>query len=254
MLAALFACPVAPDATADFSDAAIGALMHFDDEDPAILITAVEALEQQVYESVDPAIDDFNLRGLTPARLDDAAIAGMVHPDRDPALGVPVALTWVSPHAPEKHDAITLLDDLVPVEPASPEKYDRAFDEGGDCYPSECEFARTTNDVRRQNILFTMDQQTKKDFRALRVEDREFRLSRGWFERSFSNEEGTATIEQSYTIEVWLTHDDGALRVQITWVETVFTNMEYDDDLVAATLRLGIDSQFDQHDKWISEQ
>lgn len=254
MLVLLTGCPVAEEASPEFSDAAVGSLAHFDDEDPATLILAVQALEEQVLAAVDPSVDEYYLRGLTPARLEEGALVGIKHPDRDPTLGVPVALAWRSPHSPELHDAITLLDDLVPVEPASPQKYDRNFDEGRDCYPDNCEFVRTTNDVIRENLLFTMNQETKKDFRALDVDGRAFRLSRGWFEQSASNAEGTATVEQSYTIEVWLADGDGALRVQVTWVETIFASGEYDDDIVAGTLRSGIDSQFDAHDAWIATQ
>lgn len=250
----LLACDVPDEASPEFSDAAVGSLAHFDDEDPAKLISAVQALEEQVLAAVDPGVDEYYLRVMTPARLEAGAITGIKHPDRDPTLGVPVALAWRSPYPPEAHDKITLLSDLVPVEPASPQKYDRTFDEGGDCYPDSCEFARTTNDVIRENLLFTMNQETKKDFRALDVEGRAFRLSRGWFEQAASNAEGTATVEQSYTIEVWLEDGDGALRVQVTWVETIFTNMEYDDELVAGTLSSGMDGQFDAHDRWISEQ
>ena len=253
LVAFSLACVSTPVATQDFSDAATSALAHFDDEDPATLIAAVKALEEQVNEAVDASAEDFLVRGLTQAPLDEAAIEGLTHPDRDPTLGVPVSLAWLSPFRPEDHDDITLLDDLTPVEPASPEKYDRVFDEGGDCYP-ECEFARTTNQVTRQNILFTMDQETKKDFRALEVDGRAFRLSRGWFEEPASNPEGTATVQQSYTIEVWLADSGGSLRVQVTWVETTFTDAKYDDDLIAGTVRMGIDAQFDAHDAWISQQ
>lgn len=254
LLLALAACAPAPDASEDFSDAAQGALAHFDDADPTEVIAAVLALEAQVDAAVDTTAEDFNERGMTPGRLEARALVGLTRPDRDPALGTPVTLSWLSPYPPSQHDSIVLLDDLTPVEPASPEQYDRTFAEGRDCYPTTCEFARTTNVVIRENLLFTMEQVVKKDFRSLDAEGRALRVSRGWFEAPESNAEGTATIEQSYTIELWLEQGQGALRVQVTWVETVFTEFEADDALVAATLRLGIDGQFDAHDAWLAEQ
>ncbi len=254
LLLTLAACVPAPDASEDFSDAAQAALAHFDDSDPTALIEAVLALEAQIYAAVDPAADDFNVRAMTPARLEANATAGYRHPDRDPSLATPVTLTWLSPHAPETHDAIVLLDDLTPVEPASPDLYDRVFDEGGDCYPATCEFARTTNQVIRQNLLFTIENQSKKDFRALDADGRALRLSRGWFEESASDADETARIEQSHTIELWLEQGGGALRAQVTWVETVFTELDADEALVSGTLRIGIDAQFTAHDRWLSER
>lgn len=249
----LLAC-TPPDAASEaFSDAAVAAFAAFDG-DEAVLAEAFSELEALVDEETDATANDYTQRSLSPEPLPESATDGIVHPDRDPSDALPVALAWLSPHPPAGHDAIALLADLTAVEPNSPSLYDRHFDEGGDCYP-ECPFLRTTNQVTRENVLMSVTHELKKDFRALSMADgRAARASRGWIEVPGYDVDGRATIEQSYAIEFWIERDGGALRLQVSWVETTFANAEYDDEMVAATTVYGIDAQFDAHDAWIAEQ
>ncbi len=248
----LVACSAPEAAPEAFSDAAVAAIASFDG-DEAALGEAFAALESQVDATLDPAASSYTERDMSPEPLPAEAVAGIVHPDRDPEDALPVALAWLSPHAPEVHDRISLLSDLTPVEPNSPNNYDRHFDEGGDCYP-ECEFLRTTNDVTRENVLMSVTHELKKDFRALSMPDgREARASRGWMEVPGYDVDGRATIQQSYAIEAWIERDGGSLRLQVSWVETTFESAEYDDDMVAATTVYGIDAQFDAHDAWLAQ-
>jgi len=249
----LLACAAPESAPAAFSDAAVAAIAAFDG-DAAVLAEAFAALEAEIDATIDPSASDYTQRDMSPEPLPAEAVEGIVHPDRDPAQGIPVALAWLSPHSPASHDRVSLLSDLTAVEPNSPNHYDRHFDEGGDCYP-ECEFLRTTNDVTRENVMMSVTHELKKDFRALSMADgRAARASRGWMEEPGHDPDGGATIEQSFAIEAWIERDEGSLRLQVSWAETTFEGADYDDDLVAATTVYGIDAQFDAHDAWLAEQ
>lgn len=249
------ACDPPPDASEPFSDAAIAALGAFNDEDPATLVRAFEQLEVEIGESLDLS-GDVTLRSLTPADLTEADVADMTHPDRDPGATLPVALAWSSPFAPTEHDRISLISDQVPegedaIEPFAIE-YTRTFTAGEDCFPAECEFLRSRNDMTKENPSMTVPLVLMKDWRAFELSDgRAARASRGWMEEGATELEGSDRIEQSYAIELWTEQGDGTtLRLLVLWAETTFEE-ETADDLVVFTTRIGMDTLFRNHDGWI---
>jgi hypothetical protein len=225
----------------------------FDDENTSTIAAAFGQLETEIDDDLDLEATDLSLRSLTPADLAESDVEGVTHPDRDPALALPVALAATSPWPVTEHDRIALLHDVTPTEPNSPDKYDRSFLEGEECYP-DCEFLRSSNDLIKTNPLMTVPFILMKDWRAFELEDgRAARASRGWMEQGASSDDGGVTIQQSYAIEMWLERDEGSLHLLVLWAETVFENADYDDALIQDTTRLGMDALFDRHDEWIEE-
>jgi hypothetical protein len=248
----LAACDPPPPASEPFNDAAIGALVTFDDDDPAELARAFEQLEDEIADELD--LDgDAAARSLTPARLTDADVAGVDHPDRDPSLALPVALAARSAHPLPDHDRIALVADQVDIEPFA-DAYTRTFLSGEACFSDTCDFLRSSNAVVKSNPAMTVPFTLFKDWRAFELSDgRGARASRGWMEEGADGEDDKGRIEQSFAIELWTEQDDGTtLRLLVLWAETTF-NPEQTDDAVQWSTRLGMDMLFSSHDDWIGE-
>lgn len=252
VVAALAGCDVPPAASDPFNDAAIAALGAFDDEQPDVLVTAFEQLELEVDDSLDLK-GGISARSLIPSRLTEADVDGMEHPSRDPALTLPVALAWSSPAAAAEHDPLALLKDQVGVEPFAT-AYARTFTEGESCYPADCEFLRSRNEMTKENIEMTVSLVLMKDWRAFDLSDgRAARASRGWMEAGADASNNADRIEQSFAIELWTEQTDGStLRLLVLWAETTFESPK-EDDLVMLTTRIGMDTLFHAHDDWIEE-
>jgi len=244
-------CDSAPQATEPFSDAAIAALGAFDDDDPATLVRAFEQLEGETFDQVAPDAADFTKRALTPHDLAAADVEGLTRPDRDPALTLPVALAWLSPHPVAEHDRIVMVADQVGIEPFA-DSYSRTFVDGHDCYPDTCAFLRTSNDMVKDNPEMTVPFTLKKDWRAFVLSDgRPARASRGWMEEGADSTTNADRIEQSFAIELWIEQEDGTtLRLLVLWAETTFESPQ-DETLVAWTTELGMNELFQNHDGWI---
>ncbi len=215
-----------------------------------MLITAFEQLEVEVAASLDLG-GGIAARSLTPSRLSEADVGGLEHPSRDPALTLPVALAWMSPAALVEHDPLALLVDQVGVEPFA-SVYVRTFSEGGSCYPADCEFLRSRNEMTKENIEMTVSLVLMKDWRAFDLSDgRAARASRGWMEAGADSSNNDDRIEQSFAIELWTEQTDGStLRLLVLWAETTFESPK-EDDLVVLTTRIGMDALFHEHDDWI---
>lgn len=225
-LAALAACAAPPPANPEFSDAAAFAFVEFDDERPENLAFALRAFERQLYLSFDVEAESAADRAVSPAPLSEEDVAGIPHPDADPANALAVGVGRASEHDVDDHVAHILLDDQVPVEPGSPDHYDRTFDEGRDCFEDRsCEFLRTTNNLTKDNILLTITYDLNKDYRWIDLtlpdpadvpvgevavgEDppRWALMGRSWTEEVAEGQAGNTAILQSYTVEVWLPRD-----------------------------------------------
>jgi len=273
--APLMGCPrPPPDADDEFDDAMVGLLLAFEEDDEA-LAQALLDVEDEVYTSMDVESRSSLDRSLSPRRLTWDDVEAIEHPDRDPALTIPVCVAGVSPYTPEQHKQIQLLDDHTPVEPYSPEYYVREFLEGEDCWGDRsCSLLRTHNDVLKTNILLTVYYEFYKDFRWLDLstdgEPRWAYVARSWQSESFWSDSGKSAFLQSFTIEAWLPRDGrgwvddgstewtadstggGTLRVLSVWGETKI-GLDASDDQIAGTTRLGIDKNFKAADDWLEE-
>ena len=279
------ACTKVPAADPEFSDAVRYLFQSFE-APPAEVAFAIRELEAQVYQSMDVSAKNVNDRALLPEALADADIGDLERPDRPLANALPVAVASLSPYTPDEHTNIHMLVDHTPVEPYSPEFYERTFLEGRDCWQSrDCEYLRVENELTKQNLLMTVDYWFPKDYRwidlnlpapsevpdgAEAVNDGEPRwafIARSWTTEVFPGRKDNAEIQQSFSIDIWVPRDGGgwvskgsdaptdstgggSLRMLCLWAETAL-GINTTEDQVIATTRNGIDTNFKAADDWL---
>lgn len=260
-----------PAANPEFSDTLIYLLSNFDAAEEADLALAMREVEAQIERDMDLEASNPVDRSLLPARLTEADLANVEreNTDRDPAAAISIAVATRSAFPAQEHAAVQLLPDQRPVEPYSPDKYDRSFIEGEDCFSSgACDFLRTSNDLTKENLLMTIDYILRKDFRWVDLSlpdpaddaapaegsERMAMLSLSWTERSFAGRGENSFIHQSYTIDVWLPDDaGGVVRMEALWAETEFKGLSVTEDAVIATTRSGIDRNFEASEEYLEE-
>jgi len=270
ILLSMVACKKpSPPADPEFNDALVYTFRAFEDE-PAVLAFAVRELEAQLYSDLDVDSDDALDRSVSPDALTEEDIADIEHPSRDPEAALAVAVARSSNNNMNDHVRVQMLKDQTPVEPSSPDKYDRIFLEGDDCFPDQsCEYLRTENPLIKDNFLMTIDYTLWKDFRwvdlglpdpseleegeeAIAESSRWAIIARSWTTEPAVGESGNVTIYQSFTIEAWIPNDDGVLRMMSLWSEADL-GFELDDDYIIGVTRDGIDEIFEAADEWIEE-
>lgn len=225
-LLALASCAQAPPtANPEFSDAlrfAFGSFYEPEEE----LAYALRNLEASLYTTLDVEADSPQDRAITPEHLVDADIEGLDHPDEgDLFLALPVAVAGASPWDLEQHVPIQLLVDQTPVEPLSPDYYERTFFEGQDCWGTrECDVMKVRNDLIKDNFLMTIPYYFLKDFRWVDMNlpspddleegveptsdaSRYAYIARSWMPEVAVGEGGGTTIVQFYALDVWFPRD-----------------------------------------------
>ena len=301
--AALLGCQPTPQANPVFSDATIFTFVEFDDPEPANLAFAVRDLEREVYLSVDVEQSDPADRALSPERLANEDVGSLtdvpdVYPEGfddagdaiQPGRALGVTVVGLSGHLPPPHAGYILLADQVPVEPSSPDHYDRTFDEGADCFADRgCEMLRTTNDVTKDNPLMTATYILRKEYRWVDLNlpdpadvpegdpivnegaERWAIIARSWDPDVAIGEAGNTAIFQSYTIEIWVPRDgDGYIRDPAdenlgggTWtgdsagsgslrMMTLWSETSFGDSTAVANVTIdGIDGIFVAQNDWL---
>ena len=263
----LAACGKAPPpANPEFSDAAVYVFRAFD-ADEAELAFGVRALEEQILLGMDVTAEDPKDRALTPSALTEEDVAHLEHPGADPGAALPVALAYLSAFPPEEHAALALIVDQTPLEPYSPDYYERSFLSGDDCWLDQGCVLETWNDLVKKNALMEVPYDFYKDYRWVDLglpdpadvdgvagEPRHAFVSRAWQKESFSGEAGNVHLVQSFSIEVWIPQEDGqTLRMLSLWSQTDFDGFTPGEDLVAATTRAGIDDNMNAHEDFLED-
>jgi hypothetical protein len=276
-------CKPSVEAPASLSEAMRASLVSFDADD-ATLAPAVRALEEQLYRTVPVRSANTLDRSVEPDALTVDDIAGMSpRPDRDPAAAIKTAVAWSSPHPLAQHARIPLLEDQRPLEPSSPDDYDRTFLAGQDCWADRgCALLQTYQSLTKvytANIIPPITYTMYKDFRWVDLhadlggEPRYTWIARSWDDEPASSENGKNTIWASYTLEAWLPQDGagfvwgdeakptedhgdsvggGTVRLLVLWTETEFAASD-DPDIQVGTIRWGIDQNMKAHDAWLDE-
>jgi len=259
-----------PPADPEFSDALVYTFRAFEEE-PAVLAFAVRELEDQLYSDLDVNSDDAVERSVIPEPLTEEDVADIEHPSRDPSDALAVALARSSSFNMTDHVKVQMMEDQTPIEPSSPDKYNRIILEGEDCFvDTSCEFLRTENPLIKDNFLMTIDYTLWKDFRWVdlglpdpsELEEGEVAeaevsrwavVARSWTTEPAVGESGNVTIYQSFTVEVWVPKEDGGvLRMMSLWSEADL-GIDLEDDYLLAVTRDGIDDIFVAADDWIEE-
>lgn len=288
-------CRKSPEANPEFDDAAKFVFSSFDSE-PEVLAFALREMERQVYLAIDVEGGGVVDRAVELSKLTQADVAAIETPGRDLNDASPVAIAALSPYGPEYHQLIQFMADQTPVEPHSKNHYDREFIEGEDCWEDQgCERLITYNSLTKENALATIPYEFNKHFRWVdlnlpdpnTVEDGEVAVNpgdprwayvaRSWTTVPWTGESDSDSINQSYTIDMWIPRDgngfirsdtdvnqddgewttdstgEGSLRMLALWHETIINGSLSDGTTAEAITRAGIQSNFDAADDWIEE-
>ena len=280
----VWGCRPSTPAPASFDEAVRAALTSFDDDDVAYAPIA-RALEAQIYPSVPSQAADTLARSLDPAGLvaEDVVAMSPSPEGADPSACLDVSLVWASPYAIDRHAPLPLLADQTPLEPSSPDLYDRTFLEGEACWLDRgCAVLQTVQDLTKTytgNIIPPITYRMYKDFRWVDLNadvgdaPRWAYVARSWSEDAAYSENGRYGILQSWTLEAWFPRDGagflwgetlppspehgdssggGTLRLLTLWTETDLALTE-DPELQVGTMRWGMEQNMKAHDAWLSE-
>lgn len=278
------ACRPSVPAPASFDEAVRAALTAFDAEDIDYAPIA-RALEAQIYPAVPSQAADTLARSLDPAGLVAEDVVGMTPSPEgaDPSACLDVSLVWASPYALDRHAPLPLIADQTPLEPSSPDHYDRTFLEGEACWGDRgCAELRTVQDLTKVytgNIIPPITYRMYKDFRWVDLNadtgetERWAYVARSWSEDAAYSENGRNGILQSWTLEAWFPRDGGGfvwgetpapspehgdstgggtLRLLTLWTETDLALTE-DPELQVGTMRWGMEQNMKAHDAWLGE-
>lgn len=261
------------------SDALVTAFrdLHADEE---VVAATLRSLERQSYVNVDLMAPSEADRSVGPAPLTEADIADLEHPDVDPGEALAVAVLGLSPFELAAHATIPVLEDQRPVEPQSPDHYERTFLEGRECWEDrDCALLLTHQSLTKQNALLKVPYEFFKDFRWVDLsagtdeDPRWAYVAKSWNPDSFAGDNGKNTIVQSYTVEFWIPRDGrgfrwddpeveqvegrtadstggGVLRMLCLWTQTDLS-IAVTDEITIGTIRWGIQQNFDAADAFL---
>lgn len=246
-LGSLTGCAPVDDAGRTFDEALHEAYVVFDGSDEE-LAPVLRNLESRMYQDLWIDDGDVTRRSVSPSNLSQEEVA-VVSPrpaEADPANTMAVAVAYPSPHGIGDHRHIPVLEDQRPVEPQSPDFYEREFLEGKSCWMArDCALLRTFNTMTKVYTLGLLPPLTYslyKDYRWVdlnadrRDEDPRWAyVGRTWNPESFGTEDERNVIVQSYTYEVWFPRDGGGFLWEEADPERPATQ---GDSSVGGTLRM----------------
>ena len=259
LLATTSGCGSLPEAPTELSSLSTWLFRNFDSDDPDVMSVGMGNL-QVLFEQ--RGIDgDYDDQAWTIEPLTEDDVADVIHPDRDPGAALPVGLVALSAHTPADHTRVVVLEDQTPVEPASPELYQRSFLEPADpaCFPDQaCAVLRTDNRIRKENFLMSIEYSKLKDFRHVDLlrddmEDQHGVIGRSWFEVEALGDQEATAIHQSYSIDVFLPDDSGgSWRYVALWTEASMYGAG--DDVIQSTMRSGLVDMLEATEAWLEAQ
>jgi hypothetical protein len=256
MLLILVACAKPPQAPAAMEELAGWFFTEWPSEDPAAMRSAV----RQLYDcaaKVDVNAEDPLERAWVVGPVGREHVEGLVDHSHDPANTFGVGEVFGSAHSIDDHLRVIEMPDQTPVEPSSPERFERTFIDGDpDCLRSgACETMRAHNDVHRKTALYEIEYEIEKEWRFVDVLDEDGQVvDRALAARSWNLDEaseGAITILQGYALDVFLPSGDGSIRMHLTWQETDIPGLD-DEDMQGALVN-GIEDLLSHQDAWMSE-
>jgi len=200
---------------------------------------------------------EYKERCFVPDPLTEEDIVDIEHPDRDPADVLAVALVMASDFLPAAQAEVIILPDQRPVEPASPDMYDRTFLDPTDpsCFPGQgCDRLDTTNHILKDYLALNMEYDMPKYFRWVEIGETgsgEWAiLGRAWIEQEYETDGGAIQLNQSYSLDVFFPHGDGAARYMSLWPETFIDGIE--DEFIYETTAMGMDQMFTATEEYLT--
>ncbi|MCB9742910.1 MAG: hypothetical protein H6741_05365 [Alphaproteobacteria bacterium] len=251
---ALVGCKEPIEAPSELNDLSHYLWAEWDNEDPEVLMAGVVSLE--AWAAGQPADteswpDRFYSIDPIPAATVDAE--GLVSHGRSSDEAPGVGELYVSLHAPPVHATLFgEADQTDPIEPASPEFYERTITSGDPAAfaAGTEEVLESSNDCNRKNILFDLNYQFNKVWRWITLEDgREVIVSRSWAPEVGQENDGKQ-IFQAYSMELYIPNDaGGALRWLVTWQEA---ELGLDQDAIESLVGGSMNDTFESQDELLS--
>jgi len=245
---------------------------EFDQAAEAELAFVLRALESSLENTVDFSSEELIDRSPNVDLLEADDLAGIEHPDTDPAECLAASLTARSRHDSDRHATAALQTDQTPGDPSAPDHHDRSFRDGTElCWGDRsCAALRADDVLTRTNALFTITLDDRVDYRwidlglpapstvevgtdATQTDDPRWAiLSHAWMpERAV---DGDASFEQSYSVAAWISQPGSTelpvLRYTATWAQTEL-GFTLDDTTVRQLMRGGIQDAWDAQEAWL---
>ena len=256
-------CKAPPDAPTELNELTVYLFRNWEAEETGALEVGMFNL-QAFFASLELDVD-YKDRSYQIENLSTDDLVGVTPPDgANPGDCYGVGLVAGSAFTPEQNSQAIVLDDQTPVEPFAPDQYDRIFLEPIDpsCFPTrDCLVLRTNNDIVKKNLLMEIPYEMIKDYRWVELSEDGLAgtgvwgiLARTWLEERGVGEDGNNTIEQSYSIDVFLPGAHGnwqAYRYLGLWNET--TGSVDDPENVMALSLWGMDSMFEETEDWLTD-
>lgn len=278
---AMGACRPSVEAPTSFSTPMVGSFVSVLAE-PEVLAPLIRELEAEIYRNVEVDASGTLDRSIEPGGLTEADVAHLTpRPDRDPALNLPIAVAWPSPHEVDDHARIPLVPEQAgDLEPSSPDHFNREFLAGDDCWLDKSCVLNTFQDLTKvYGIVPPITYAFYKDFRWIDLSEddtpRWAFVACSWDDDSYSDENDKNTLWQSYTLELWIPRDGrgftweaagetppsekagdsdggGTMRFLSLWNESEF-GITDDPNIIQGVVRGGIDRNMKAHDDWLDE-
>ncbi len=252
-------CKAPPEAPDKLNELSTYLFVHFEDEEPEELALGLDNLYTYFQDEVDLTLG-YNDRAFTVDVLTEEFTEGISHPGRDPESQTPVGLVAPTLYTPTDHTAVIVLDDQTPVEPNSPDLYDRVFQEPTDpsCFHDRScsiEVMRTMNDIYKSNTFMSIPYDMHKDYRWVEMGEAGSGLwavlARSWCEEEAFGDDGNTEINQSFSIDVFLPDDTDGIRYMALWSESTIEGAG--EDVIAASVKLGMNQMFNATDTWLDD-
>ncbi len=242
-------CSEPIEAPAEVQDLTLWFFEEWDSDDPDALQTAVANLLTWV-DTVDLTAR-WDERAYEVGHIEPTELDGKIDHGRDPSVALGVGVIYHSPNPVDDHLALQFITDQTPMEPSSPNYYQRTITEGAECFAARtCDVLRYENDILRENVLYEVQYLMEKELAWVAVGDqaRQAMCGRSWMPES-AHDEGKISLWQGYSIDLWVPLGSGTLRYQVSWQETEMPGLTWDQ--VSGVVAGGIDDLFEAQDEYI---
>jgi hypothetical protein len=208
---------------------------EWDNEDSSVLAAGLENIESI---AADYPVDETNFanrsfEGIQALTAEDVSDVELTH-GYNPEDAGGVGLYLQSQFSVDDHVGLFTMADQMPIEPGSPDFYDRTITDGETCFPAkECDTMTSENDIGRRNFLVDTEQQTIKVWRWVELDDGRMAVAGRTWQPALADSEKEDKIYQNYSVEVWIPNDSGTLRFITTWSENSF---EFADALIIGSV------------------
>jgi hypothetical protein len=225
---ALFACKPAEEAPDVVVGEQVYALVdiphlmftNFDAGDATLMTQLLEDMKLEVGK-IDPSVKPKD-RAFTIPSLTADQLGGAVMPEGvDPANQVSTVVLGQSTHTVDANAALVVEPNQICIESETTKYAGRTFLTDAACFPARgCDVVRTSQEVRKENLLAKAWYDQFKDFRWFAMADGTPALvARSWVPKVYEGDGGNTSFAQSFTVEAWIPNGETTLRAYAMWAE-----------------------------------